>query len=135
MDGQQNGRLDNKEPFRFYTRDDENTLNLHPLDYSPHKAFSGIKIANLQNSLQIEQYEKYISKVHTSFKAEIELQSVPECFNKCISDISSTALNSVEKNCVRDCYFKKVTSRDDIAILMGQMMSVDYGKSLRERLV
>ena len=81
MDGQQHGRLDNKEPFRFYTRDDENSLNLHPLDYAPHKAFSAMKIANLQNSLQFEKYEKYISKVHTAFKAEIELQSVPDCFN------------------------------------------------------
>ena len=73
--------------------------------------------------------------MHSAFKAEIELQSVPDCFDKCISDVSSTALNSVEKNCVRDCYFKKVTSKDDIAILMAQMYTVDYGKSLREGFV
>jgi hypothetical protein len=82
MDGQETGRLTNKERLHMYTRDDENTINLHPLDYVSSKFLTaGMKTANLQSSLMIEQKEKYWNKASSSFKAELELHSIPKCFD------------------------------------------------------
>jgi hypothetical protein len=47
-DGREFGRLTNDKPLRFYTRDNENTINLHPLEYFPHKALTAsLKVANM----------------------------------------------------------------------------------------
>ena len=65
MDGKEFGRLKNDEPYRMYIRDQENTINFHPLDYVASKALTNsIKIANMQASLMIEQREKYLNKAH-----------------------------------------------------------------------
>jgi len=62
------------------------------------------------------------------------LDSVPVCFDQCVSDIT-TGLNSTEKNCMRDCYLKHVSSRDDIGMMMTQKLAVENTKAMRERLV
>ena len=134
-DGRRDGRMTNKEPLRFYMRDSENTVNFHPLDYFAHKGTSAIKIARLNSALQLERRERYTNQPAAAFKAELELKAIPECFDKCVSDVSTTALNAVEKNCLRDCYFKRVTSRDDLGMLVAQLLTVDYGKNIREKLV
>lgn len=65
MDGKEFGRLKNDEPYRMYIRDQENTINFHPLDYVASKVLTNsIKIANMQASLMIEQREKYLNKAH-----------------------------------------------------------------------
>ena len=48
-------------------------------------------------------------------KAENELQNIPKCFDQCVNDVT-TGFNSIEKNCMRDCYFKRVSTRDDLLI-------------------
>ena len=116
-------------------RDQENTVNFHPLDYMAHKGWSAIKIAQLSHGLQVEKRQKYMSQAAAAFKAEVELQAIPDCFNHCVTDVSTSALNAVEKNCMRDCYFKKVTSKDDFSLYASQMLTFEYGRSLRERLV
>ena len=69
-----------------------------------------------------EQNEKYINKLNAQFKAEIEIETVPQCFDVCVSDVT-TGLNSVEKNCMRDCYFKRLSSRDDMTVYLMQRQS------------
>ena len=88
----------------------------------------------LQNMLFAEQREKYINKYAAMLKSEVELESVPICFNNCVQDIT-TGLNSVEKNCLRDCYLKRVSSRDDFQMLITQKLALENAKAMRERLV
>ena len=47
----------------------------------------------------------------------------------------TTGLNSVEKNCMRDCYFKKLSSRDDMAVYLMQSHMIEAVKASKERLV
>ena len=47
----------------------------------------------------------------------------------------TTGLNSIEKNCMRDCYFKKVSSRDDFMVYLMQRQSLETVKASKERQV
>ena len=116
-------------------RDSENTVNFHPLDYLGHKGFSAMKVAQLRHGLQLEFNQKFISQGRAALKASLELETIPECFNLCVSDVSTSALNAVEKNCMKDCYFRKTSSMQDVALLIKELDTVEYGKSTRERLV
>ena len=81
-----------------------------------------------------EQREKYNNKYTSQLKAELEIESLPVCFNSCVQDFSA-GLSSKEKNCMRDCYFKRVSSRDDFNMMLQQKMALENTKSMRERLV
>ena len=129
------GRLKNDEKLRFFIRDSENTLQYSPADYTGNKFFgTWSKVMTLQNMLFAEQREKYLNKYAAMLKSEVELESVPICFNNCVQDIT-TGLNSVEKNCLRDCYLKRVSSRDDFQMLITQKLALENAKAMRERLV
>ena len=88
----------------------------------------------LQNMLYAEQREKYLNKYAASLKSETELTSVPICFDTCVQDVTS-GLNSIEKNCLRDCYLKRVSSRDDFNVMIQQKLVLENAKAMRERLV
>jgi len=69
-------------------------------------------------------------------KAKRELESMPPCFDKCIGDVSGGhGLSGIEKNCLRECYFKRVSVGDDMHIYFKQRYSVSSMKATRERLV
>ena len=107
------GRPRNDQRMEFFIQDSENTMTYSPHDYTGNKYFGTFsKLVNLQNNLNYEQNEKYYNKLNAKRKAELELFTVPQCFTNCVSDVT-TGLNSVEKNCMRECYYKKVSSRDD----------------------
>jgi hypothetical protein len=67
-------------------------------------------------------------------KAELELETIPLCFDTCVVDVT-TGLNSLEKNCMRDCYFKRLSSRDDLLMYMMQRQAIEVVKASKERLV
>tara|TARA_B110000503_G_C6797456_1_gene269718 strand:- start:74 stop:289 length:216 start_codon:yes stop_codon:yes gene_type:complete len=68
--------------------------------------------------LNIEIQEKYYNDYNAYYKAKLEVGSTPICFDECIQDVSQSAgLNSDEKNCMRECYMKRVSSRDDFNML------------------
>ena len=67
-------------------------------------------------------------------KAEFEVESLPICFDQCVSRVD-TGLDSVEKNCLRNCYLKRISSRDDFHVLLQQMKAVEEVKAMKERLV
>ena len=129
------GRPDNKEKLRFFIQDDENTMSYSPTDYTGNK-FIGTysKLVDLPNMLFYEQNEKYINKLNARRKAEMELHTIPQCFDSCVSDVT-TGLNSVEKNCMRDCYFKRLTSRDDLSMYLMQRQALEVVKNGKERMV
>lgn len=110
-------------------------MQYSPTDYTGNK-FIGThsKLMNLQNMLFYEQNEKYINKLNSQRKAEMELHTVPQCFDQCVKDVS-TGLNSLEKNCMRECYFKKLSSRDDFQIYIMQRQALESVKVSKERLV
>ena len=104
-----------------------------PTDYMGNK-FLGTysKLINVPNMLNYERKEKYFNTLNAQRKAELELNTIPECFNTCVKDVT-TGLNSVEKNCMRDCYFKKISSRDDLQVYLMQRQAIETVKEGRER--
>ena len=119
----QYGRPDNKEKYRTFIRDSENTLQWAPND-APGNRFIGNGYnfyVTMVNNMMYERGEKYTNKYNAMLKAETELQTMPKCFDQCIGDVT-TGLNSVEKNCMRDCYFKRVSARDDMTIYFQQRL-------------
>jgi|FrelakmetLWP11LW_1041352.scaffolds.fasta_scaffold15020_2 hypothetical protein len=112
------GRPDNKEKLRLFMQDSENTMQYSPADYTGNK-FLGTwsKLVGLQNMIFYEPNEKYINVFNAQRKAELELESIPLCFDACVNDVT-TGLNSIEKNCIRDCYFKRLSSRDDLLVYL-----------------
>lgn len=104
---------------RFYMKDNENTMMYQPQDYTGNK-FLGAwnKVMLLQTMIFAESREKYLNKHAAAFKSQLELESVPVCFDKCVGSLESAGLNPHEKNCMRDCYLKRVSSRDDFNVLI-----------------
>ena len=101
----------------MYMQDDENTYMYKPLDVNNNKFFgTWSKLANLNNTLDVEKDNAYMP-YQAYMKARIELMAVPNCFDRCVQDISVAGLSSNEKNCVRECSLKKMASRDDLAML------------------
>jgi len=116
-------------------QDSENTMSYSPHDYTGNK-FLGTwsKLVGLQNMIFYEQNDKYINVLNAQRKAELELDTIPLCFDACVNDVT-TGLNSVEKNCMRDCYFKRLSSRDDFLVYMMQRQAIEAVKVSKERLV
>ena len=67
--------------------------------------------------LNTEFQDKYTNLYSCEFKASLELESNPICFNYCIKDMQGGGLTSDEKNCMRECFLKRVASRDDFMML------------------
>ena len=59
-------------------------MTLHPLDYFPHKGYTASRMAVLHGKLQVELNEKYVSHVLYTMKANLQLDTVPACFDYCI---------------------------------------------------
>ncbi len=111
-------RSTSDEKLRTYMRDSENSMTYSPNDMTGNKFFgSWSKLLNLQSMLFYENKEKYLNEYQARFNAKLEIGSIPKCFDNCVNDVQSSGLTSDEKNCMRECYFKRVTSRDDMNLL------------------
>ena len=121
---------------RMYMRDNENTMMYSPQDYTGNK-FLGAwnKVMLLQSMIFAESREKYLNKHAAAFKSKLELESIPHCFDHCVGSLETAGLNPVEKNCMRDCYLKRVSSRDDLNVLIQQKLAFENTKAMRERQV
>jgi hypothetical protein len=127
------GRQDNTEKVETYIRDTENTMTYSPNDHNGNPYFgTWSKLLNLQNQLFYENKEKYLNEFQGRFNAKLEVGSVPVCFNQCVSDIEVAGLTSAEKNCMRECYLKRVSSRDDMNMLFLQKIGIDTVKSSKD---
>ena len=60
---------------------------------------------------------KYVARL----KSGLEMRTKPACFNYCVNDVETVDLTGFEKNCMRECYFKKQNARDDMWFTMLQM--------------
>lgn len=93
------------------------------------------KVHNMHNMLFWENKEKYLNEFQARFKARLEVGSLPKCFDICINDIQSVGLSSDDKNCLRECYLKRVSARDDMSLLYQQKLAMDQAKALKDRTV
>ena len=133
--GDQYGRQDNTEKIRTYIRDTEHSMTYSPNDHHGNKFFgTWSKLLNLQNMLFYENKEKYLNEYQARFNARLEIGSLPRCFGQCVNDIeeNSASLSSAEKNCMRECYLKRVTARDDMNTLFQQKIAIDQMRSHKE---
>ena len=129
-------RKDNSDKLKFYMSDDENTMLYVPDDMNNNKFFgTWSKLLTIERMLNTEVQGKYHNDYQAYMKARVEVGGVPACFNKCISDVSAASLSSDEKNCMRECFLKKMSSRDDLAMLFTQKMARENVKSSRDTLV
>lgn len=135
MSAEFHGRQKNDTKWRMNIRDSENPLMYTPTDYTGNKFFGTFnKGLLMKHHLFSETREKYELTYGAEIKAEFELETAPQCYRYCVQDYS-TGLNSREKNCMRDCYFKKTSSCDDFVMLLQQKLAVDNVKAMKERLV
>ena len=129
------GRLTNDEKLKFYIRDEENTMMWRPEDYTGNKFFgTWSKVLLLHKNLLFEQREKYTGVVAGRMQAKRELESVPICFDECINNFSS-GLNSTEKNCLRECYLKRTSVRDEINLFATAKYAVQNTKEMKDNSV
>ena len=109
-------------------------MTYSPNDHHGNKFFgTWNKLLTLQNSLLYEDKEKYLFEYQARFNAKLQIGSIPKCFDKCVQDVQSAGgLSSSEKNCMRECYFKRVSARDDMQTLFQQRLSIDTLKGSRD---
>lgn len=69
------------------------------------------------------------------FKARVELMAVPNCFDRCVQNVNNAALSSDEKNCVRECSMKKLSSKDDLAMMGIQKLARQQIRARRDTYV
>ena len=94
------------------------------------------KLLTMNQTLNMEIQEKYYNDYQAYYKARLEIGSAPVCFEQCVNDVNSGAgLNSDEKNCMRECYMKRVSSRDDFNMLITQKLARETMKGVREESV
>ena len=133
--GENYGREENTEKIRTFIRDSEHTMTYSPNDHHGNKFFgTWSKLLNMQNMLFYENKEKYLNEYQSRFNAKLEIGSLPRCFGSCVNDIenSPAGLTSDEKNCLRECYLKRVSARDDLNMLLQQRIAVDTMRSARD---
>ena len=121
------GREDNTQKIRTFIRDSEHSMTYSPNDHTGNKFFgSWSKFLTLQNQLFYEDKEKYLNEYQARFNANLEIGSIPLCFGKCINDLEGqpSGLSSDEKNCLRECYLKRVSARDDMNTLFIQRLAI-----------
>ena len=127
------GRPDNKSKLVTFIRDSENSMLISPSDHPGGRNLGyWTKTVNLESFLFWEQKERYLNVYQARIAAKIEIGSVPICFNHCVSDVSTQVLESDEKNCMRECYLKRITSKGDFGLLINQRLTSDTMKNLKD---
>ena len=106
-------------------QDDENTMIYRPLDMHNNKIFgTWSRAANMGQTLNTENKDKYLIQYQAENKARTELGSLPPCFDRCVSDVETgSGLNSFEKNCIRECTLKRISCKDDFRMYTTQKLA------------
>lgn len=126
-------RQDNTEKIKTFIRDSEHTMTYSPNNHHGNRFFgTWSKLLNLQNMLYYENKEKYLNEYQGRFNAKLEIGTLPRCFNSCVTDVETAGLSSDEKNCLRECYLKRVSARDDMSSLFQQRIAVDTLRGSRD---
>ena len=129
------GRLPQGEKISMMMQDAENPLMYQPEDMTGNRFFGQMsRVTGLGNSLFVERRQKLTNYYAAQSQAQSEIEARPVCFGKCITDMG-TGLDSVEKNCIRDCYLKHQAVREDWQMYMMQQQASAMSKLARESMV
>ena len=130
-------RKTNETKLQFYLQDEENTMQYKPIDMHMNKFFgTWSTCANMAGLLNLENKEKYYAQYQAENKARLELGSTPICFDTCIVNIDSgSGLSSDEKNCMVECYMKRISQREDLKMYVSQKLARINMRAGRDRLV
>ena len=129
-------RPTNAEKSMTYVRDSENSMQLAINDHHATGFFGKwSKIVFLEQQLFWEQKERHLNLYTCRMKAGLEIGSLPICFKQCVSSLESSVLDSDEKNCMRDCYFKRLGAKDDFNLLVSQRLASETMKGAKDDLV
>ena len=93
------------------------------------------KLFTLERALNSEIQQKYHNDYQAYMKARVEIGGQPVCFDKCVSDVGGSSLSSEEKNCMRECFLKRISARDDLNMLFTQKASREIAKNTRDTYV
>lgn len=118
-------------------RDTENTMLLNANDHTGNR-FLGHwnKLLNMEQNLDWENQEKYLDPMRVRFNARLQNESLPICFGKCIPDVTAPGgLTPDEKNCMRECYFKRVNSKLDMSMHFQQKLANDNIRGIKDNYV
>ena len=109
---------------------------IQPTEYRPIKFFGlDSKKTMAREMLNWEEKQKYLNRYSARMKARIELGSLPVCFNECVQNLEDISLNANEKNCVRECYFKRISAKDDMMTYFVQKYTLAKNKATKEDFV
>lgn len=129
----QHGRPKNTDPSYVYIQDDENTTMWDLNGFNGNKFFgTWSKAFTIDHMLFREQKDKYTNKYAARLKAERELNALPICFEKCVNDFES-GLSGYEKNCLRECTLKRISSIDDLHMMLQQKLAYESIRATKER--
>ena len=92
------------------------------------------RVMELPINLNFEMQQKYWMDYQAHNKAHLEIGSSPLCFDECVENVTNSSLSSDEKNCIRECYFKRVSSRDDMYLMFSYMQGQEQAKKYRNTL-
>ena len=130
-------RQNNDEKLTMYIQDDENTMMYRPIDMMGNKFFgTWNKALNMKNLLNTEFTSTYLIQYQAYYKGRVELGAQPVCFDRCINDVmEGSGLSAQEKNCMRECYMKRLGSRDDLVMYAQQKSARANMREQRDTLV
>ena len=60
----------------------------------------------------MEENNKYYKPLQFQNKARYEIGSIPKCFDFCMTNVEA-GLSPVEKNCMVNCYYKRLGIPED----------------------
>lgn len=128
------GRPKSDKKLTFHISDEENTMLYSPADYTGNRWFgTWNKLINMPSMLDSESREKYYNVWQAKLRAELGIETFPQCFDQCCGQNDFGAgLSSDEKNCMRECYYKRVSSIEDLHIMMQQKAAYETTKNMRE---
>ena len=82
------------------------------------------KFVTMEKDLNYEGQRKIHNYFSALYAADINHVPRAKCFDNCIVDIRALNLSSMEKNCMRECYMKRFTSRHDFQHLMLEKLAL-----------
>ena len=117
MDGRgaYNTRVKATDNLLFRDRDSLTPRGWSPKDFDGNRFGPQVaKMYNIMETMDWEEINKFVFRFSAQIKAKTELQGVSQCFDYCTKVTDDITLSADEKNCMRECYFKKQNSKDDL---------------------
>lgn len=121
-----NARVKADERIEWYHRDGATVGTYSPEDtgFGRFQEITG-QYHQVLDTVNWEEKEKYLNKYAAKTAAEVEIGSLSYCFGKCSKDVTDADLDRDEKNCMRECYFRRLNAKDDMTFMFQQSHLVD----------